>query len=97
MLWLTNLIKDGVVNATTLYERIERDSQDLQSVETCHNTVIRSLIMGKLLLLSEISIELETVDVFRVLQIVVVLASDQLLNNDRLLLGYPLFLFDFNG
>ena len=97
MLWLTNLIKDGVVNATAFNERIERDSQDLQSVETCHNTVIRSLIMGKLLLLSEISIELETVDVFRVLQIVVVLASDQLLNDDRLLLGYSLFLFDFNG
>ena len=97
MLWLTNLIKDGVVHATAFHERIKRDSQDLQSVETCHNTVIRSLIMGKLLLLSEISIELETVDVFRVLQIVVVLASDQLLNDDRLLLGYPLFLFDFNG
>lgn len=87
MLWLTNLIKDGVVNATAAHERIELETQDLQSVKTCHNTVIRSLIMGELLLLSEISIELEAEDVFRVLQIEVILASDKLLNDYRLLLG----------
>ena len=43
--------------------------------------------MGELLLLSEISIELEAEDVFRVLQIEVILASDKLLNDYRLLLG----------
>ena len=87
MLWLTNLIKDGVVDATATHKRIELETQDLQSVKTCHNTVIRSLIMGELLLLSEISIELEAEDVFRVLQIEVILASDKLLNDYRLLLG----------
>ena len=80
VLWLLNFVKDGIVDAATGDQRVKSDPEQLQSVSSRHNAVVRGLVMSKLLLQSQVSVELETVFVFVVIDIEVFVTFEELID-----------------
>lgn len=75
-----DFVKKGVIDTAAAHKRVKLHTQDLESVKSCHDAVVWSLIMSQLLFSCELSVELKAVVICGIFQIIVFSTGKDLLD-----------------